>query len=191
MEQAELRLTARAAIRELSPELIAKESQLIQSKVISMTEFANAPTVFTYISRPCEVDTSAIISAALSAGKRVAAPRCLPGGVMDFYYFTDPLGLIPGLCSIKELPPDLLAVLDENDILLLPGLLFTPRGERLGQGGGYYDRWLALHPGAFKAGLSLSCQLCDHLPAESHDIRLDAVISAEKIYYQRKINGNH
>lgn len=191
MEKAELRTCARAAIKELSDAQLAAESRLIQANLFDSPEFLRAESIFLYISRPCEVDTSAIVSRALSAGKRVAAPRCLPDKAMDFYFFDDPSRLVPGLCSIKEPPPDLLALPAASDLMLLPGLLFTSGGARLGQGGGYYDRYLALHPGIFTAGLCLSCQLCGELATEPHDIRLCAVVCAEKIYYQRNINGNH
>ena len=191
MEKAELRLAARAALKAFPPGAFAAESLRIKKNVVGSAQFAAAENIFLYISGRYEADTSGIIAASLAAKKMVAAPRCRPGGIMDFYPFTDADSLKPGLLSIPEPTSDLPLQPGVRDLILLPGLLFTPDGARLGQGGGYYDRWLALHPTAFTMGLCLSCQLCEHLPTEPHDMRLDAVICAEKIYYQRKSNGNH
>lgn len=68
------------------------------------------------------------------------------------------------------------------DVLFVPLIGFTPSGERLGQGGGHYDRWLAEHPGRIAIGLAWDVQLCDSLPTEPHDIALDAVVTPTRIY---------
>src|SRR3546814_6880034 len=58
-------------------------------------------------------------------------------------------------------------------------------GRRLGQGGGHYDRWLAAHPGARAIGLAWDEQLCEDLPHETHDIRLDAIVTPTRLYGPR------
>ena len=68
------------------------------------------------------------------------------------------------------------------DVLFIPLLGFTARGDRLGQGGGHYDRWLAEHPGRITVGLAWDAQLCDELPVEPHDMMLDAVVTPTRIY---------
>jgi 5-formyltetrahydrofolate cyclo-ligase len=64
----------------------------------------------------------------------------------------------------------------------VPLVGFTASGERLGQGGGHYDRWLAEHPGRLTIGLAWDAQLCPALPSEPHDEPLDAVITPTRIY---------
>jgi 5-formyltetrahydrofolate cyclo-ligase len=64
------------------------------------------------------------------------------------------------------------------DLIITPGLAFTRAGLRLGRGGGYYDRLLAtLSPPTVKLGVCFELQIVPQLPAEPHDIRLDAVIT--------------
>ena len=66
------------------------------------------------------------------------------------------------------------------DVMVVPGVAFTSVGDRLGRGKGYYDRYMARE--GFRAqtiGVCYSCQLCDELPVEEHDRRVDRVISAE------------
>lgn len=68
------------------------------------------------------------------------------------------------------------------DVLFVPLVGFTPALERLGQGGGHYDRWLAEHPTALAVGLAWDAQACDALPTEAHDKPLDAVVTPTRIY---------
>jgi 5-formyltetrahydrofolate cyclo-ligase len=63
------------------------------------------------------------------------------------------------------------------DVILCPGLAFTRDGRRLGQGGGYYDRILPRFPQARTIGIAFPCQIVDDLPWESHDRRMDAILT--------------
>jgi 5-formyltetrahydrofolate cyclo-ligase len=74
-------------------------------------------------------------------------------------------------------PADLVAP-EEIDLILIPGLAFTRKGERLGRGGGYYDRFLArVGLRAVKLGICFKEQLLEELPIESHDARVDRVLA--------------
>lgn len=74
------------------------------------------------------------------------------------------------------------APLAEPEVVFVPLLGFTDRGERIGYGGGHYDRWLAAHPNALTIGLAWDCQLTESLPLEPHDIRLAAVVTPTALY---------
>ena len=67
-------------------------------------------------------------------------------------------------------------------MLFVPLIGFTASGDRLGQGGGHYDRWLAEHPGRMTIGLAWDVQLCEALPVEPHDMMLDAIVTPTRIY---------
>jgi 5-formyltetrahydrofolate cyclo-ligase len=68
------------------------------------------------------------------------------------------------------------------DIVFVPLIAFTAHGDRLGQGAGHYDRWLAAHPSVKAVGLAWDCQLSETLPCEPHDRRLRAVITPTRYY---------
>lgn len=68
------------------------------------------------------------------------------------------------------------------DVAIVPLLGFTERGERLGQGAGHYDRYLADHPAVIAIGLAWDCQLVETLPTELHDVPLSAVVTPTRIY---------
>lgn len=83
--------------------------------------------------------------------------------------------LTPGAAVLPEHDPDPATV----DVVVVPGLAFTRRGDRLGQGGGWYDRFLAgLRPDAVTIGVGFREQLVDHLPVEPHDVRLHQIVTA-------------
>lgn len=67
------------------------------------------------------------------------------------------------------------------DAVIVPGLAFTRAGDRLGQGGGHFDRFLPrLAAGCLRIGVAFREQLVPHLPVEAHDVRLDAVVTDER-----------
>ena len=72
---------------------------------------------------------------------------------------------------LEKCPPEKL------DLLLVPGLAFGRSGERLGRGGGYYDRFLPRAPQALKVGLSFDFQLFDRLPIETADFPMDCIVT--------------
>jgi 5-formyltetrahydrofolate cyclo-ligase len=64
------------------------------------------------------------------------------------------------------------------DVVIVPGLAFTPAGDRLGQGGGWYDRFLsAVRPDCVSVGVCFVDQLVDSLPVEAHDVAVDHVVT--------------
>ena len=84
-----------------------------------------------------------------------------------------PFGVAQPVSRAEEVYPD---------VAMLPLLAFTPDGDRLGQGGGHYDQWLAAHPDTVPVGLGWDCQCLDSLPVEPHDRQLRAVITPTRFY---------
>lgn len=68
------------------------------------------------------------------------------------------------------------------ETVFVPLVGFTQDGQRLGQGGGHYDRWLAAHPDVTALGLGWDCQLVEALPLEDHDQPLRAIITPTRLY---------
>lgn len=68
------------------------------------------------------------------------------------------------------------------ELAFVPLLAFGENGERLGQGGGHYDRWLAAHEQTQAVGLAWDCQLTEALPCEPHDCLLHAVVTPTRYY---------
>jgi 5-formyltetrahydrofolate cyclo-ligase len=68
------------------------------------------------------------------------------------------------------------------DLLLVPGIAFDRHGNRLGRGGGFYDRLLAEYPAATAVGLCFDFQLVDSLPAEPHDRPVDWIVTESQVF---------
>ncbi len=118
------------------------------------------------------------------AGHDIALPRLADRSEpMVFARHTDPFGetdLQNGAFGLKQ--PVASAETLDPDVVFVPLVAFTGNGDRLGQGGGHYDRWLARHPGAIAIGLAWDCQLVDQLPVEQHDQKLSAVVTPTRFY---------
>lgn len=120
----------------------------------------------------------------MEAGHTVALPAITqPGTAMQFRTHTDPFGqtdLVKGPMGIMQPKADAAEV--QPRVLFVPVVGFTENGHRLGQGGGFYDRYLAAHPGAIALGMAWDVQKVDELPMEDHDMPLTAVITPTRIY---------
>lgn len=118
------------------------------------------------------------------AGHSIALPHFEHvSAAMTFRAHTDPHGdsdLVPGPHGLHQPCQEAEHILP--DVVFVPLIGFTESLDRLGQGGGHYDRWLAEHPGRLSIGLAWDAQLCDTIPTEPHDVPLDAVITPTRIY---------
>ena len=166
-------------------EVYVQESDAgVFSVVSSIPEFINAPAVFAYNSVGREVDTSAIIRLALEMGKSLALPVVYPAGIMEFaVYEGESDSFVSGSLGIPEPGPDASRFVPQaGDILLVPALCFDRSGYRLGQGGGYYDRFLSGCP-AFTLGLARQRLLMESVPREDHDLPVDLVVTENGVVY--------
>ncbi|ANZ63861.1 hypothetical protein AYR62_06985 [Secundilactobacillus paracollinoides] len=135
-------------------------------------------TVAVTMSTETELDTQPIIEAAQQADKRVLVPRTFPGRQMEFVPLTDAVRLETSEYGIEEPVNGNATVKSAIDLIVVPGLGFTPAGDRLGFGGGYYDRYLADYSGQ-TVSLALDAQLFDtpQWSVKEHDIRVQQVIT--------------
>ena len=118
------------------------------------------------------------------AGHTIALPHFASrDAAMTFRQFDDPhsesdlevgpFGMLQPSASADAVFPD---------IVFVPLIGFTAAMDRLGQGGGHYDRWLAEHPPKLAIGMAWDAQACDVLPTEPHDVALDAIVTPTRIY---------
>ena len=135
-----LRAGLRATYREQNDEECRRIDREIIQRVISSDLFQNSQRVFLFASAGKEVYTHDLIELAYAMGKTVALPRCYDNGIMHFYRYNGIL--VKGKYNIPEPDTDELLVPKMGDLMLVPGLAFDSDGYRVGQGGGYYDRYL-------------------------------------------------
>lgn len=185
-----LRAQYRQARERMGPEQKKRSDAAILARLLALREYGRAPVVFTYVSKPSEVDTTALIEAALAAHKKVAVPLCFPEAVeMRFYEIGSVGELRKGLYGVLEPDPEKSrpAEAAEDSICIVPGLSFDSQGYRLGYGKGYYDRFLSGFPGV-TVGLCYSGCVKWDLPHGYYDRPVDLLITEK---YLRRISGRH
>lgn len=178
----------------IPPEVRHTKDRLILSQLAGLDAFIASTVILSFASFRSEVDTFGIMRRAFDAGKRVVLPRvdrenavlrlCLIAGLEE---------LAPGYMGIAE--PTVLSddrAFDANaaGIIIVPGAGFDLQGNRIGYGGGYYDRLLS--------GLVINVpivapayeeQIVDSIPSEPHDIRVDVVVTDRRVIRCKEAGG--
>lgn len=177
MDKKALRREIGAKKRALSAAEIEARSSTLAEKLFETPQYREAGSLYAYLSFNQEVRTDPIIRRAWADGKRVAVPKVI-GSEMVFIWIDSFDNLAPqGDFNITEPIKDGPVADDERALILMPGLAFDPQGHRVGYGGGYYDRYLAIEPHHPTVALCYDFQLYDHLEVDDHDVPVDVVIT--------------
>jgi 5-formyltetrahydrofolate cyclo-ligase len=176
-----LRKVMRNCRNALPSEQARELSRRVQTTALELECYRAAAAVLLYAAVGNEVATSLIFDDARSANRPVYYPVAAPGSsALDFRSVNSPEDLrqghfgVPQPCGGERFEPGRAA----PAVVFVPGLAFSLRGERLGRGGGFYDRFLAsTGPGVTAVGLAYSFQVLEGLPQEPWDRRLDYVVT--------------
>ena len=165
----------------------SKYDKVIFKKLINSDIYKRSKKIFTYISFGSEVDTKKFINYAISDNKDIYVPK------------TDKVNkemLAIKINSLNNMNVDKLGILepkhvdkskigDKFDLIIMPGVAFDKNGNRIGYGGGFYDRYLEMHGGLQKLAVAFTYQVLDEVPAEAFDICPDALVTESAIYEKR------
>lgn len=151
MTKQELRDQIKAKITKMKAAEKDTASLYVCLQIIGTEEWQKAETVLLYSAMPDEVDLNLLIQDAEGCDKRVLMPQAS--------------------ANAPELSP---TDLQQVDLAIIPGRAFTPQGDRMGRGKGYYDRMLsALN--CPKWGVAFHCQMVKEIPTDPWDVRLDKI----------------
>ena len=177
MNKDELRHAMRARRRALSQEEQRRASLAVLERVRAFAPYREARSVMAYMACRGELDLSPVLLDALAQGKTLLLPRCEAPGIMTARRVTELSQLAAGAYSLME-PAQCCAVFppEEINLIFVPGTAFDALGGRLGQGGGYYDRFLA-RTKALRAGVCHDFALIARVPAQAHDMRMDCIFT--------------
>ena len=149
---------------------------------MAIPEYQEASTVFCFVGTIHEIDTRPILADALATGKRLCVPLCVGKGIMELRQIHSLEELSTGAYGILEPPEESPVVCpDEVDLAILPCLTCNHLGQRLGQGGGYYDRFLS----GYRGGTVLLCReklIREEIPLEPHDYPVPWVLTETCLY---------
>ncbi|MBQ3529265.1 MAG: 5-formyltetrahydrofolate cyclo-ligase [Oscillospiraceae bacterium] len=177
MDKKALRKEIREKKRAMTREEIISRSEKLGELFLSTEAYQNAKTVYGYLPYNQEVRTVPMLEQALRDGKKVAVPK-IYGDTMKFLYLDDLSQVEKNSMGIPEPVADTPVAEDKTALVLMPGVAFTKKGDRIGYGGGFYDRFLAEEPDHPTLALCYDFQIVEHLPTEDYDIPVDTVLWA-------------
>ena len=182
MKKSDIRRAMVAKRNRLVTSVRDEKCQGVYERLINWPTFQLARCVACYVSVQKEVETRGIIEYALDNGKQLAVPVTRAGGVMDFQRISSLAGLQADRFGLLEPMGDDGQIISPGglDLVIAPGIAFDRLGNRIGFGGGYYDRFLT-QTHAIRVGLAYAFQLADLLPAESHDVRMDWLVTENEV----------
>lgn len=186
MSKNELRKSVIAARNRLVEEEIEDKSAAVAHRLLGLDEYLKAGTVMAYVDFRNEVQTGSIIRDALRRGKRVVVPVTdVPGKKLTPAQITDfPGDLAPGAWGILEPKPERLRPVppEEIDIVIVPGVAFDTAGNRLGYGGGFYDRFLLqTRPDCVYAALAFELQVRPNVYPGEHDLPVHMLVTEDRV----------
>lgn len=163
----------------LPPEERRSRSAEIEERLFGRPEFRGASVIMFFASFQSEVETHHMIRRALAEGKRVVLPR-VKGKELELLEIENyDRDVVPGAWGIPEPERGRPVELTEIGLIVMPGAAFDVRGNRIGYGGGFYDKLLQRYAGRTVA-LAFELQMVPDVPAAAHDIPVHAIITEKR-----------
>lgn len=180
MTKSELRREIKAVKRNLDEDYISRNSRMVYENLITLPEFAASDNIYIYVNYNQEVQTVDIINLCIQKKKNVFVPKIV-SSEMIFVQINSLTELESGAYGILEPKSD-----NEDKVcsglLVMPMLACDKAFNRLGYGGGYYDRYLEKHPENVKVALGYDFQMVETIETDRYDVQLDIIVTPEKIY---------
>ncbi|TCK98234.1 5-formyltetrahydrofolate cyclo-ligase [Natranaerovirga hydrolytica] len=161
-------------------EWVKENSEIIAQKAVEHKMFQKCERVFVYMPFNEEVRTEKIIETAWSHNKKVAIPKII-NKKMAFYYINDFNEVKKGFYNILEPINNNKASMDHQTLVIMPGLAFDTKKNRIGYGGGYYDQYLDNQKPLYKIAITFDFQVLKSIPNEPNDIKPDEIMTEKRI----------
>lgn len=163
------------------------KTERITKTVTAHPWFVEADSVCCYVDFRGEAGTRRIIECAWELEKEVYVPA-VRENKMDFYRIFSFAELEEGSFGISEPGKNLICherkrkeISGGQPLMIMPGVAFDRKRNRIGYGGGYYDRYLAAHPGFHTMAIAFECQVTEEIEAEDTDIKPELLVTERRI----------
>ena len=165
--------------RAVPPEEKLRRSEAIMRQVEALPEFREARVVLLYWSMADEVQTHNFVERWYR--DKVLLLPCVDGDDLLLRRYTGPECLVAGeQFGIGEPTGPVYTDLESIELIIVPGVAFDRKGNRMGRGRGFYDRLLKTTPKALKIGVAYDFQMLDSIPVEPFDVKMDRIITEQQ-----------
>ena len=176
VDKTEIRRRMRELKRAVTAEEKLRRSETVMRSVEQLPEFQHARVVLLYWSMADEVQTHAFVERWYKE-KTLLLP-CVDGDDLRLRQYTGPECMVAGeQFGIGEPTGEEWKDLDAVECIIVPGVAFDRKNNRMGRGRGFYDRLLKSTPNAVKIGVAYDFQVLDSIPVEPHDVKMDKIVS--------------
>jgi 5-formyltetrahydrofolate cyclo-ligase len=176
-QKRKMREILRAQRRALTPEDIQAQTTATVAACEQLIARLRPPAIASYLASAGELDLDGLHRPRFESREGIFIPRVSGPGQLTWHRLTDRSQAHPGSHGIPEPDPAIVPAmpLPRGTLVFVPGVGFGRDGRRLGQSGGYYDRFLAVFSG-ISIGIGFTCQRSDAIPLESHDCNVHGLI---------------
>ena len=183
----EIRRKMLALRRALSDDEAVKKAESLTSWILTLPEYKKAKRIMAFLAMKGESNLDGLIARALSDGKEVYVPVCLPERQMEAGRLLDMDHFVRGPLGLRDLPKGYDTVSPEKlDLVLVPGVACDREGNRLGMGAGYYDRYLVHVPFEKRIAALWDFQVAEAIPSEPFDERMARIVTDKGIIVTKR-----
>lgn len=192
MDKGELRKKIKLKRENLDKNIKLRADEKIRKSLFESEIYKNSKVVFIYVNMDSEINTIDIIKELLTSDKTIAVPKVIPVSLKERQMKALKINSLlqlneSGAFGILEPSVECEDISEDVDLIIIPGLAFDINGNRLGYGGGFYDRFLRKYPNSKRVALCYDFQIFDEIPHEFFDEKVDLIISEEKIISLEKV----
>jgi len=183
----EIRRKMLALRRALSDDEAEEKARCLMERILSLPEYQKAKRIMAFLAMKGESNLDSLISHALSEGKEVYVPVCLPERQMEAGRLVDMDHFVKGPLGLRDLPKGYDTIPPEAlDLVLVPGVACDREGNRLGMGAGYYDRYLTRVPYEKRVAALWDFQIAEAIPSEPFDQRMAKIVTDKGIIVTKR-----
>lgn len=183
----EIRRKMLALRRALSDDEAEEKARCLTERILSLPEYRKAKRIMAFLAMKGESNLDGLISEALSEGKEVYVPVCLPERQMEAGRLLDMDHFVKGPLGLRDLPKGYDTISPEAlDLVLVPGVACDRVGNRLGMGAGYYDRYLTHVPYEKRVAALWDFQVAEAIPSEPFDQRMAKIVTDKGIIVTKR-----
>lgn len=194
MDKQQLRQQIRTMLSAISAQQRIDMSHKACKHLVDTPEFRSANTIMAFLSMPHEIETAPFILYAWQHSKTIAVPKISwqQRHMIAVVINSLETGIATEAGGLRNPVTGIPVPIEDIDLIVSPGLAFDSKGNRLGRGGSYYDRFFSSEKlRATKCAFAFSKQVVDDVPVTEKDVPVDMIVTEKGVTYFNKDKNNN